>query len=490
MPSVAKMARRREGKRERRKRRQQRKRQFARARDGRRKLEDTVRRAPRLVQPLLQCFAVAFTAATFLRFVLLVLSAILTTGRRTISNLLRTAGELAPGDPSSYHRVLSHRRWSSFHLARALAGWIFHHFIPGGCIRLVGDDTVDEHPGDKVHGKGLHRDAVRSSHTYTAFRWGHKWVVLAVLVQFPFTQRPWALPIFVALYRPAPKDKKGKIRHKTPSQWMRQMLRCLMRWFPNRQFVFAGDGGYGTHELARAAVRSGQRLKLISRFYADAALYEPPPSTRRKGAGRPRVRGKKLASPSEVVAATSQRQKLNVSWYGGGRRDVEVISGKAHWYRAAAGLVAVLWVYVHDCSGTHRDEYFFTTDLEMLPQELIEIFTGRWSIETMFQEMRAYLGLETTRGRKAETVLRAAPCLFGLYTVIALWYSALPAPYARERAVNWVGKRDITFSDAITAVRRYLWQEWIFAMPVHNGLFKKLARPFRRVMLYALAPAA
>ena len=51
--------------------------------------------------------------------------AILTLGGRTVCNLLRTLRALAPGHPSSYHRVFSKRRWSSWRLARLLAGWIF-----------------------------------------------------------------------------------------------------------------------------------------------------------------------------------------------------------------------------------------------------------------------------------------------------------------------------------------------------------------------------
>ena len=39
-----------------------------------------------------------------------------------------------------------------------------------------------------------------STHSFTAFRWGHKWVVLAVLIRFPFSRRCWALPLLVALY--------------------------------------------------------------------------------------------------------------------------------------------------------------------------------------------------------------------------------------------------------------------------------------------------
>ena len=174
--------------------------------------------------------------------------------------------------------------------------------------------------------------------------------------------------------------------------------------------------------------------------------------------------------------AGSARTALNVAWYGGGRRDVEVVSGTGHWYKAGQGLVAVRWVFVHDLTGTHRDEYFLTTDVAMTAQEVIETYVGRWNEETTFQEMRSYLGLETTRGWKEKTVLRMAPCLFGLYTVVAALYSQLPKRYARVRAVAWAGKSDVTFSDAITAVRRWLWLEWVFAHPRLPGRSLKNSR--------------
>lgn len=88
-------------------------------------------------------------------------------------------------------------------------------------------------------------------------------------------------------------------------------------------------------------------------------------------------------SPVEVVAK-SRRRRLNVAWYGGGRRDVAVVTATGHWYKGGEGLVPVRWVFVHDCTGTHREEYFFTTDLGMTPQQIIEAYTGRWSIETTF----------------------------------------------------------------------------------------------------------
>ena len=60
--------------------------------------------------------APAFTAPTFERFVLLALSAVLTTGRRTVANLVRTLGPLGQGHKSSYQRVFSAASWSALML--------------------------------------------------------------------------------------------------------------------------------------------------------------------------------------------------------------------------------------------------------------------------------------------------------------------------------------------------------------------------------------
>ena len=80
----------------------------------------------------------------------------------------------------------------------------------------------------------------------------------------------------------------------------------------------------------------------------------------------------------------------------------------------------VRWVVVGDKTGTHRHDYFFRTDPAMTSQPVVEADTGRWSLETTYQEMGPYLGLETTRGRREATVLRMAPCLGGLDSVVAL----------------------------------------------------------------------
>jgi hypothetical protein len=296
------------------------------------------------------------------------------------------------------------------------------------------------------------------------------------------------LPVLVALYRSPQWNKRHRRRHKTPAELMRQLLAVVLHWFPGRKFVFAGDGSYGIHPLASFVHRHRRRLVLVSHFYSNANLYAPPPVVRGKKNGRPRKKGAKQPLPAEVVAK-SRRKRISVAWYGGGRRDVAVVAGTGQWYKGGEGLVPVRWVFVRDLTGTHRDEYFFTTESTFTPKQIIETYTGRWSIETTFQEMRAHLGLETTRGRIKNTVLRAVPCLFGLYSLVVLLYARLPAAYRHSFGVQWQGKTHTTFSDAIGAVRRWLWVEWAFVIHGQNDTFTKLPTTLQKILLYALVQA-
>src|SRR5207248_10350360 len=132
------------------------------------------------------------------------------------------------------------------------------------------------------------------------------------------------------------------------------------------------------------------------------------------------------------------------------------------------GLVEVRWVFVHDVQGTHRDEYFFTTDVSLSPEQVVTWYTGRWSIEVTFQEARAHLGLSTTRQWARDSVLRAFPCLLGLFSLVALAYAqhVKRGGKARPLGTPWYAKPHVTFSDAIATVRRLLWRQTVLKHPL------------------------
>jgi hypothetical protein len=126
----------------------------------------------------------------------------------------------------------------------------------------------------------------------------------------------------------------------------------------------------------------------------------------------------------------------------------------------------------------------------MKPQQMVECYTQRWSIETTFQECREYLKLESTKGDGQHSVLRFTPCVFGRYTMVVLLYLQLPKSSSGLRAIFWRGKSTVTFSDMLTCVRRALWEQWCFHTRAHVQEFSKLSPSFQETILYALAPAA
>jgi len=48
----------------------------------------------------------------------------------------------------------------------------------------------------------------------------------------------------------------------------------------------------------------------------------------------------------------------------------------------------------------------------------------------------------------------------------------------------------VTFSDALMAVRRWLWRGWVFPQTGVAPVVQKLPEPVQDLLLYGLAPAA
>jgi DDE superfamily endonuclease len=75
---------------------------------------------------------------------------------------------------------------------------------------------------------------------------GLRWVCLMLLVPVPWARRVWALPFLSVL---APSERyyadRGK-RHKKITDWARQSLLLLRRWWPQREIVAVADSAYAS----------------------------------------------------------------------------------------------------------------------------------------------------------------------------------------------------------------------------------------------------
>jgi hypothetical protein len=198
---------------------------------------------------------------------------------------------------------------------------------------------------------------------------------------------------------------------------------------------------------------------MITRLRLDARLFEPPPPRRRGTMGRPRIIGERLPTLLERLAdPTTAWQRFQVSgWYGGGERLVEINSGTAIWHHPGKH-VPIRYVLVRDVAGAFKPQAFLCTDLQADPLDILRWFIRRWATEVTFAEVRRHLGVETQRQWSDKAIARTTPALLGLFSLVTLWTSDPGVRrLARPRGAAWYQKRDLTFSDALAAVRRSLW---------------------------------
>lgn len=269
---------------------------------------------PRPAEPLISAFSVAFSPRTFQRVVVLILGAILSLRRRTVTAMLGVVGPLARGHWSDFHRVLCRASWSLWPLGKVLAALVLECIPPD----QVAAATRRHHAAAQRQTRLWQRPAPRRDpldgrrgdpHRLGVWPVAAATVVLAIHVKFPFASRPWALPVLVALYRPAELNRSEGRRHKTPIRLAMQLAATLMHWFPERKFIFVGDGGYGSHELARFCHRHRRHITLVSRFHPQANLYDAPAPSASRKKGRPRRKGRSPRRPPRRAQSSSGRNQ-------------------------------------------------------------------------------------------------------------------------------------------------------------------------------------
>lgn len=243
----------------------------------------------------------------------------------------------------------------------------------------------------------VYRDPVRSSHGHFVKASGLRWLSLMLLAPIPWAGRIWALPFLTAL---APSERfcqsRGR-RHKKLTDWGRQLVLQARRWLPGRQLIVVADSGFAALEFLAATSRGG--VACITRLRLDAALYEPAPPRLPGTKGRPRTKGKHLATMSAVLAdpATPWQRVTVPGWYGEGERTVEASTSTAVWSHSGMPVVPIRWVLIRDPAGRFDPQALLCTNPAQGAAQVLAWFVQRWQLEVTFQEVRDHLGVETQR---------------------------------------------------------------------------------------------
>jgi hypothetical protein len=252
--------------------------------------------------------------------------------------------------------------------------------------------------------------------------------------------------------------KRGS-RHKKVHEWGRQLILQLRRWLPDRTLVVVADSAYAVIELLASCRRLAVPVTMVTRLRLDAALYDPAPSRSPKQVGRPQVKGARQATLAQRVSAlTTDWQQVEVGWYGGGRREVEIVSDTAVWYHGGLPPVPIRWVLIRDPKGRFEAQALLSTDVTASAEQIVEWFVLRWQLEVTFHESRTHLGVETQRQWSEQAIMRTTPSLLGLFSLVTLFaHEVLQGRQLPLRQAAWYEKMAPTFADTLAFVRHHLW---------------------------------
>jgi hypothetical protein len=404
---------------------------------------------------LLEVFRPALTKPGFANFLVVFAGWVQTPGTHAITEALVSARVSGRRHHEAFHRFFSRGAWSPDEMGRRLFGCILRMLATSGAVRIAVDDTLAPKKGAHVFGIGSHLDAVRSTKRFRVFCFGHCWVVLAVLVPLPFSQRAWALPILFRLYRNKKECAKKAHPYCKKTELAREMLDVFITWVGDRRVELAADSAYCNDTVTRDLPTS---VVLLGSMRPDAVLTSLPHIVRGKKRGRPRKRGDLLPKPAALARDDRRPWKTCDATLYGKRRRVHFKECRAQWYRACGPrLLRIVTVKVS--SGTIGIRVFFSTDPTMSIAQLLEGYAGRWSIEVAFKDLKQLLGFADSQSRKKQAVERIAPLIGLSYSVLVLWFAnrAHRSPLATLPLRPWYRhKRGFSFADVLRAAQRAL----------------------------------
>ena len=408
----------------------------------------------------LQPVVPVFTAPTFSSF-LTVLTGWVFARRRVVTRMIEAADAVGAKHHSAFHRVFSAACWSLDELGLAIFTRI-EPWLADDAVLLSLDDTLARKRGRKVFGVGMHHDPLLSSRKTAVMNWGHNWVVLGVIVSFPFRPGHYvSLPILFRLYVNQKTATQKRLRHRTRPELAVEMLDVLCKRHENRRFHAIGDSAYGGQSVL---AHLPANCDLTSRLVLNARLYAAPPVRKPGTHGRPRKRGQPLPTPRKMLEPRTRRLTLDLY----GRRDRSRVADQvARVYAVPQRPLRI--VAVEPLSGGRRMQAFYSTCHEATAEQVLIGYARRWSIEVTFHDAKGHLGFEQPQGWTRKAVERTAPTAMLLYSLIVLWFAAEGHRHYRAPNRPWYrSKSGASFADMLSTLRCESVREQVLSLGLHG----------------------
>jgi hypothetical protein len=192
---------------------------------------------------LLAAFAPEFSKSVWRSGPVLLVGAILSPHKRTVTAALRAMGLSQEKGFDKYHRLLYRDKWSGLRLSRSLSVLLVTTLVGVGLPVVIGvDETIERRWGPKMVQRGLYRDPLRSSQSHRVKASGLRWVCLMLIVDSPWIGRAWALPFLTVLAPSQGYNQQRRRTQRTVLDKAAALVRLVRWWLPEHELVIVGDG--------------------------------------------------------------------------------------------------------------------------------------------------------------------------------------------------------------------------------------------------------
>jgi DDE superfamily endonuclease len=366
-----------------------------------------------------------FTAPSWQSFMLLACGWALTTDRHTITTYVWLTGATTVKHFSRFYVFLGcplyTQRW---HLWGAVIRQAAR-FVPEGEVLVVTfDDTTKKKAGRSIEGLGRYRNGAGSARQeYRTLRGLN--FVLGVM-RIPLTRWPGhslSVPVGLELYLKPAQAQHLNVPYRSRSQLARDILDFVAQQVPGRPIRSLADGGYTTKDYVR---QLPQATHIVGRLPISAKLYTVPPTPTQKRRGAPRKKGDLIGSP-KTLGQTAQGWSPHPREAG-----AEIQAWDGLWHAGLPGRPVRIVVLRREGQAIPKQlgqrkpppaiEAFFTTDLSLSAQDILNEYGGRWAVEIAIRDTNAFDGLGRDQCRKRQRIVGANTFRLVLAAARTLWF--------------------------------------------------------------------
>jgi hypothetical protein len=373
----------------------------------------------------------------------------------TITGMLQGAGLVGEWHHSRAHDFFARAKWNPDDVGLRLLDVLVERLVKSGApIRLAVDDTLFGRSGRKVWGAHYLHDGAQPEGSGSRTRWGNCWVVVVLVVELEcLGGRAVGLPVLFRLFRP--KDEQHPDRSSQP-ELGRLLVDVVIARYATRVLELVMDGAYAS----KAWRGLPGHVTLTTRMRRNAAVYDLAPAWRDPHQqGRPRLKGARLGSLTEIAAA-AVFHAVTVTSPSGRTRTQDVHEFICLWYEPLHTRPVKVTLIRNPGTTEGFDVALASTDTTHGAAILIARYDTRWTIETANQEAKAN-GVGEARNRVQRAVERTVPFGFLCQTITITWYALHGDPqadlHARRRSAPWYRqKTTVSYTDILAALRRDL----------------------------------